>query len=262
MRNHGSAWDAGKKIFHFLPWTLKNSTNYLKYQKQQKTKITKVYSCAEYATRKTTMHAMALNASTANICSNKCSKIQNPHNFVCATCLTETFLFIQIENFELEKLSFNSNFISSCLQKDSCSNIHKNYLNNILNLGELTFNKNPHYSAKDPNVNVTYPTCFKYYLNHEFHKLNKNINSGKNDKFSLLHTDICSLQGNIQKLEMFFSDFEYQFDVIALTETRHNDNNPSFVAGILPGHQKYESTSGTTKKEAVDFILKILSHIF
>ena len=47
---------------------------------------------------------------------------------------------------------------------------------------------------------------------------------------------------------MFPSDPEYQFDVIALTETKHNDNNPSFVAGILPGYQKYESTSGSTKK--------------
>ena len=115
---------------------------------------------------------------------------------------------------------------------------------------------------KDPNVNVTYPTFFKYYLNHEFHKLNKNINSGKNDKFSLLHTNICSLQGNFEKVEMLLSDLEYQFDVIALTDTWHNDNNPSFIAGILPGYQKYESTSGSTKKGSVDLISKILSHTF
>ena len=115
---------------------------------------------------------------------------------------------------------------------------------------------------KDHNVNVTDPTCFKYYLNHEFHKLNKNINSGKNDKFSLLQTNICSLQGNFEKLEMLLSDLEYQFDVIVLTETWHNDNNPSVIAGILPGYQKYESTSGSTKKGSVDLISKILSHTF
>ena len=140
------------------------------------------------------------------------------------------------------------NFICSCLQKDSYRNIHENYLNNILNLKELTFNKNQHYSVKDPNVNVTYPTFFKYYLNHEFHKLNKNINSGKNDKFSLLQTNICSLQDNFEKVEMLLSDLENQFDIITLTETWHNDNNPSFTAGIPPGYQKYESTSGSTKK--------------
>ena len=54
-----------------------------------------------------------------HIMHKKCSKIQNPHNFVGATCLTETFPLAQIENFELEKLSFNSNFSCSCLQKDS-----------------------------------------------------------------------------------------------------------------------------------------------
>ena len=114
----------------------------------------------------------------------KCSKIQNTHNFVCATRLTETFPFTQqIENFDLEKLSFNSNFTCSCLQKDSYSNIYDNYLNKILKLKELTSNKNRDYSTKDPNANVTDPTCFKYYLNHEFHKLNKNINSGNNGEF-------------------------------------------------------------------------------
>ena len=56
--------------------------------------------------------------------------------------------------------SFNSSFNWSCLQEDSYGNIRENYLNKLLNLKELTFNKNPDYSAKDPNVNVTDPTCF------------------------------------------------------------------------------------------------------
>ena len=171
-------------------------------------------------------------------------------------------LLHRLKILNLKNYHSTPNFICSCLQKDSYRNIHENYLNNILNLKELTFNKNQHYSVKDPNVNVTYPTFFKYYLNHEFHKLNKNINSGKNNKFSLLHTNICSLKGNFENVEMLLSDLEYQFDVIALTDTWHNDNNPSFIAGILPGYQKYESTSGSTKKGSVDLISKILSHTF
>ena len=154
------------------------------------------------------------------------------------------------------------NYHSTPILFAAAYNIHENYLNNILSLKKFTFNKNPHYSTKDPNVNVTDLTCFKYYLNHEFHKLNKNINSGKNDKFSLLDTNSCSLQGNFEKLEMLLSDLEYQFDVITLTETWHNDNNPSFIAGILTRYQKYESTSGSTKKGGMEFILKILSHKF
>ena len=93
-------------------------------------------------------------------------------------------------------------------------------------------------------------------MNHEFHKLNKNINSSKNDKFSLLHTNICSLQGNFDKLKMLLGDLEYQFDVITLTETWQNDNNLSFVAGILLGYQKHESTSGSTKNEGCGLYIK------
>ena len=55
---------------------------------------------------------------------------------------------------------------------------------------------------------------------------------------------------------MLYSDLEYQFDVIALTETWHNDNNPSFAAGILPGYQKYESTSDITKKWGCGLYIK------
>ena len=50
-----------------------------------------------------------------HIIHKNCPKIQIPHNFVCATCLTETFPITQTENYELEKLSFNSNFTCSCL---------------------------------------------------------------------------------------------------------------------------------------------------
>ena len=104
--------------------------------------------------------------------------------------------------------------------------------------------KNPDYSGKDHNVHVTGPTCFKYHLNHEFHNLNKNLNSGKNEKCSLSLINIYSLQDNVEKFEILLSNLEYQFDLFGTTETWHNDNNPSLLAAILPGHQKYESTSG------------------
>ena len=50
---------------------------------------------------------------------------------------------------------------------------------------------------------------------------------------------------------------EYQFDVIPLTKTWNSDNNPSFVAGVLPGYQKYESTSDSTKKGGYGLHVKI-----
>ena len=45
--------------------------------------------------------------------------------------------------------------------------------------------------------NLVIQPDFKYYQNHEFHKLNQGLNIDKN--FNLLHTNICSIGANIRK---------------------------------------------------------------
>ena len=55
---------------------------------------------------------------------------------------------------------------------------------------------------------------------------------------------------------MLLGDLEYQFDVTALTETWHNIKSPSFVERIVPGYQKYESTSGSTKNGVCGLYIK------
>ena len=95
-------------------------------------------------------------------------------------------------------------------------------MNKIINLKELNFDKNQRYSNKDPNDHVIDPTNFSYHLTHDFHKLhNKNSNKTNNTIFSVLHTNICSLQGNFDNLEQLFNKLECEFDIIALTETWH-----------------------------------------
>ena len=84
---------------------------------------------------------------------------------------SKSSFFCLTESFPLHRLSFYPNLTKI---QDSYSNIHENYLKNLLNFKELTLNKNPDYSAKDPySTSVTDPPCFIYYLNHEFNKLNK-----------------------------------------------------------------------------------------
>ena len=57
----------------------------------------------------------------------------------------------------------------------------------------------------------------KYYQSHEFYKLKESLNIDK--IFSLIHTDICSIGGNTEKLETLLSNLEHNFDVLALSET-------------------------------------------
>ena len=122
-------------------------------------------------------------------------------------------------------------------------------MNKIINLKELNFGKNQSYSNKDPNDHVIDSTNFSYYLTHDFHKLhNKNCSKTNSTSFSVLHTNICSLQGNFDNLEQLFNNLECELDIIALTETWHTDGNQHFIPSILIGYQNYEGISGSTLK--------------
>ena len=98
------------------------------------------------------------------------------------------------------------------------------------------------------NDHVIEPTNLSYYLTHDFHKLhNKNSNKTNSTNFSVLHTNICSLQGNFNNLEQL-NNLEYEFDIIGLTETWHTEGNQNFISGLLTGYQNYEGISGSTLK--------------
>ena len=130
-------------------------------------------------------------------------------------------------------------------------------MNKIINLKELNFDNNQSYSNKDPNDHVIDPTNFSYYLTHDFHKLHKkNSNKTNNTNFSVLHTNICSLQGNFNNLEQLLNNLEYEFDIIALTETWHTEGNQNFIPGLLTGYQNYEGISGSTLKGGCGFYFK------
>ena len=126
----------------------------------------------------------------------------------------------------------------------------------LLNLKELNFNKNPIFANKDPNFNLADPVCFKYFLSHEFHKLSKKLKTPNSENFSLLHSSICFLQGNFDKLESLIDHLDYKFDVVALSKTWETKGNASFTAGNLPGYQKIEDTKGSSKKGGCGFYIK------
>ena len=58
---------------------------------------------------------------------------------------------------------------------------------------------------------------FKYYDNHEFHKLSKHLH--QTNDFSLFHTNICSLNRNLENLETLISNLEFSVSVIAVSGT-------------------------------------------
>ena len=72
-----------------------------------------------------------------------------------------------------------------------------------------------------------------------------------------MHTNICSLEGNFDKLELLLHSLDYNFAVLALTEIWHVEGNKTFAQrhlGIIQSmkvsldHQKVEDDDSMLTK--------------
>ena len=119
----------------------------------------------------------------------------------------------------------------------------------LLNLQELNFNKNPVHVNKDLIGSIADPVNLSYYRTHEFYKLNTNIKENNLGNLSLLHANICLLQGNFNKLQVLLDNLQHEFDFAALSKTWYNEGNVTFASGLLRDYQKYEGIIGSSKKK-------------
>ena len=105
----------------------------------------------------------------------------------------------------------------------------------LLNLQELNFNKNPVHVNKDLIGSIADPVNPSYYRTHEFYKLNTNIKENNLGNLSLLHANICLLQGNFNKLQVLLDNLQHEFDFVALSKT-------CTMKAMLLSHQVYYGT--------------------
>ena len=175
----------------------------------------------------------------------------------CPFCMQQKFPFHLVNDKVLVKESFNSNFNCKCKTtsdyclgnskyifkyKKDCTNKDTSFANTVdINdqiLNDFTINPN-----------------FKYYQNHEFHKLTKNLNSQNN--FSVFHTNICSLQGNFDNLQILTTNLDFKFDVIAVSETwTPESRNNTWKPDTLEGYQNFCGVKGKTLKSGCGFFIK------
>ena len=53
------------------------------------------------------------------------------------------------------------------IKKGKYNNKQESLQKRVLNLQELIFYKNPNFPSTDPNVIITNPACFNYYVTHD-----------------------------------------------------------------------------------------------
>ena len=167
----------------------------------------------------------------------------------CPVCTSIKFPFSESDDIDLHLNMFNSNWAGASLFKpqryipSSTSDEFKLILNRYDDLKyndayceEFDENFETYHSLK-PN--------FKYYETHEFITMKENLTNS----FSLLHTNICSLQYNGDDLVNLLAKHEFKFDIVAVSETWNPDyKEHTFQPPILAGYKPYKGTSGSSLK--------------
>ena len=150
-------------------------------------------------------------------------------NWQCQKCMRNNFPFNDLENKPLYELRFNS----SLVQKEN-KFVPEVTISEKLKLMLSYSKQSPWYAYTHPNEQehdffttefddtMTLRPNFDYYDIDEFRKI-KNL-WNKKKSLGIFHTNICSLQANVDKLEDLLHDLDYTFDIIALSETWNPEN--------------------------------------
>ena len=76
------------------------------------------------------------------------------------------------------------------------------------------------------------------------------------NNFSIFHSNISSLQGNFDKLELLLSQLNFKFDIISVTETRDPKHyHHTFEPNIILGYQQYIGQTCQTTKSGCGFFI-------
>ena len=75
--------------------------------------------------------------------------------------------------------------------------------------------------------------------------------------FNILHTNICSLNANLENLELLLNNLEHSFDIIAVSETwTPKNNHTTHSKRNITGYQKYHGIEGSSLKSGCGFYIK------
>ena len=153
----------------------------------------------------------------------------------CSTCTKNNLPFMELNNFEFNKLHKISNNATECT--NMATKLKMKFQLETLNSDMKTSNINCDYYDMD---------SFQDLCNKQISKNN----------FSIFHSNISSLQGNFDKLELLLSQLNFKFDIISVTETwdpKHSHH--TFEPNILLGYQQYIGQTGQTMKSGCGFFI-------
>ena len=162
-------------------------------------------------------------------------------------CKISKFPLAQVDDDEIHLDAFNSNYKNS---KQNLADARKTYQQQKLVINYRSQTDSLIQSPGDEFDNFFsefqgLEPDFNYYDNQQFHKMKEKLTN----PFSILHSNICSLQQNGENLNDLIIDLEFKFDVIAVTETWNpEEKKHKFSPPIFEGYSPYMGSTGSTLK--------------
>ena len=187
----------------------------------------------------------------SNLKPNQLENLKNTTNiWECPSCAKLKFPFTEIEDEEICLTSFNSNWTCNCGNQQPASSLNDKF--NLKALFAKNDDSDNNFICTSNNefdeqfdMNHTLKPDFKYYETHDFHSLKERVKN----PFSLLHTNISSLQYNGDNLKLLLTNLEFKFDIIALSETWNPESKShTFQPPIIEGYKEYYGTTGSSLK--------------
>ena len=153
-------------------------------------------------------------------------------DWLCPSCKSNCFPFNNIDDNEMQKINQTNTKISE-------ETISAKKLNEVYSEHFIDLESDKHCS---------------FYDNKSFKKLIQNEISNKN--FSILHTNISSINKNFEGLQIFLNSNNFKFDVISLTETWDSVAKLSDSSRFqLQGYHPYLGQQGKTMKSGCGFFI-------
>ena len=175
----------------------------------------------------------------------------------CNLCATNKFPLNNVDDEDLARFSFNSNFNCKCINNSESVPLEK--CKTFKFIDSFLPKDSPITTGVESEIDNVYDINSKceYYTTHDFHKLTMIHKEKQSKPFSAIHTNIQSLMHNFDSLETLCCNLDYPLDVIALSETWNADKNKNkFIPKRLPGYDKYIGLRGTTLKSGCGLYLR------
>ena len=144
----------------------------------------------------------------------------------------------------IQCLAFNSNFTCKCRTTVSDS-VGDHF---TLNISSINSKDIPECNTVETNKihfeDLSIQPDFNHKQTHDFHKLAQKLD--KRNSLSVLHTNICSLNANLENLELLLTNLDHAIDVMVVWETWTSENNNTNTVNnyLITVYQKLCGTKG------------------